>query len=268
MSPRAPLRCIAAIAILQATALVANPSFASLVIETVGVPATQTFNGTQTTLTMPSGWRLFTTLGSPTFAGGTTPTPTVLAGAAIATAGSGIYGFRDGSSTDRSLGFLVGNSPARNIIVEIRNITGGVLDSLTASWNLEKYRNGEASLPISFFHSSDGMNWTESSEGGFTYAADINFNALPSPTSTAKSVTLAGLAIPHSQSYYLRWQFIKGPEGTLSAGVGLDNFSVTGAAAVPEASAFLATGAAGLVSWFVLRSRRTSAAGPEDRHDG
>jgi hypothetical protein len=253
---------IAAVVVLLSIALVARPTLASLVISTPGVPVTQAFNGTQTTLPMPSGWRLFTTFGSPAYSTGTTPTPSVLQGAAIATASTGIYGFRDGTSNDRSLGFIVGIGNPRNIMVEIQNNTGSMLESLALAWNMEKYREGQATLPITFFHSSDGMNWVENGAGNLTYTGDATFNAIASPISTTKSVTLSGLSLAHGDTYYLRWHFVRGEDGSQTAGVGLDDFAVTGVVAVPEASAFFATGTAGVVGWLLVRRRKIGTPRP------
>jgi hypothetical protein len=254
---------VAAAIVLLSLAFVASPTFASLVIGPSGT-AFQSFTSVSSTTQFANlnmgGWKLFVGGGSPTWEGGDSNPSLTTSGSASA----GNHVFTNGG-TERALGFIVGNANARNIMVEIKNDTGGVIDSVAAAWNLEKYRNGNSPLSISFFHSSDGVNWLSGATDNVLYAADGNTDALASPTSLAKNAIFSGLNLPNGSLYYLRWQFTRTSEDNNTAAVGLDDVVLTSVASVPETSAFVATGAAGLVSWLALKRRPTGASGAKRR---
>jgi hypothetical protein len=244
MSACASLRGIAAIGILQATMFVASPSFASLVIGAVDTPVTQSFSGLTTSSSLPSlnsgGWRTWTSFAAPTFAGGiVSPTLTLQTTTLSVFSPSGTYSFRDGATSDRALGFIFSTDVPRHIMVEIKNNTSVVLASLTASWNLEKYRNGPSPMTVSFYHSSDGVNWL-SGAGSLSYSGIDNFDGTSSPVSTPQNATLSGLNIASGALHYLRWEFLRTGGTDQTPVVGVDDFSITGATHLPEASSWVA----------------------------
>jgi hypothetical protein len=244
MSACASLRGIAAIAILQATTFVTSPTFASLVIGAVDTPVTQSFNGLTTSSSLPSlnsgGWRTWTSFAAPTFAGGiVSPTLTLQTTTLSVFSPSGTYSFRDGATSDRALGFIFSTDVPRHIMVEIKNNTSVVLASLTASWNLEKYRNGPSPMTVSFYHSSDGVNWL-SGAGSLSYSGIDNFDGTSSPVSTPQNATLSGLNIASGALHYLRWEFLRTGGTDQTQVVGVDDFSITGATHLPEASSWVA----------------------------
>lgn len=265
MSPCAPLRTIAAVAVVHAMALAATPTFASLVIGAVDAPVTQSFNGLTTSSSLPSlnsgGWRTWTSLAPPTFAGGiASPTLTLPTATLSDSSGSGTYSFRDAATTDRALGFIFSTDVPRQIMVEIKNNTSSVLGSLSASWNLEKYRNGPSPMTVSFYHSADGINWL-SGAGSVAYAGTPNYDGTSSPVATPQNASLSGLNIANGAFYYLRWEFARSGGSDQTPAVGLDDFSISGATHLPEASSWLAgtlfAGSAMLIARFRRRSPAT-----------
>jgi hypothetical protein len=251
---------VAAAVVLLPLALVASPTRASLVIGAVNTPVTQNFNSLTTTTSLPSlntgGWRIWTFITPPSFAdGATSPTLKLQTATMGITDLSGNYSFRDGAATtDRALGFIVGNV-ARHIMVEIENGTPSVLSTLNASWNLEKYRNGELTTTVSFFHSGDGVNWMSGGIGAVSYTP-INLLGSSSPSVTSQAATLSGLTVASGAKYYLRWEVAPASGSGDAAAVGLDDFSISGATAVPEASSWLTVASAGTVSYGLARIKR------------
>ncbi len=232
------------------TALLIPSARGALVIGSLGTPVAQNFNGITSGTTLAplnsGGWR-WTAFVVPEYSTGTTTDLRVQSGTMSGSTTAGTYNFRDqAATTDRGVGFLI-NGLQRNLMLELQNSTGSVLESVTATWDLEKYRNGMSGLNISFFHSSDGSNWTAAVDGNAQYEADADFQGLSSPTTIAKSATISGLSIANGAMYYLRWEFARTNTDNSSSAVGIDNFTVTagGPVAVPEISAFFAVGIAG-----------------------
>jgi len=238
MNSHRPFRSLAAVALLCATTFAQGQES----IPTAGVAVTQNFSGlgSSATATLPTGWKM-----GPDWASGDTATTraagTTGTGVLNGTSAGGFYNFADGvtaSSTDRALGFLTSGSYSspRSIIYAFVNNTGATVDSITVTWNYEKYRSGSRAFDWTFFHGSTSAAATAATGGNQSYAADAaNTTIFNPPTSIAKSVTITGLSIPNGGTYYVRWTYagVGGP--TNAQGLGIDDFSITLSSPLPSA---------------------------------
>ncbi|NDE17796.1 hypothetical protein EBZ80_22995 [bacterium] len=264
-----PSRRGLAAAAVMALALSAATGWGQQSITTAGSAVTQNFDsmGTSGTASFPTGFKTSPTnaifnwtsagLTAVTQAAGTSGT-----GALTGTSAAGVYNFANGvtgSSNDRALGFLNGNSytSPRSIIYAFQNNTGQTITSITVSWNYEKYRAGTRAFDWNFFHGSDPATVANAATGGDqSYGADAANAVVDPPTSIAKTVTITGLSIASGSTYYLRWTFTGNGGSTNGQGIGIDNFSITlgpGISGAATATAFTTTyGTASAVQSFTV----------------
>jgi hypothetical protein len=166
----------------------------------------------------------------------------------------GTYLFVDGplaTGSDKAVGFLTSSSVSspRAIMFQYTNDSGSSLDSFTASWDYEKYRNGTRQFDWKFYVSADGTNWTAVMGGDQTYSSDAsNGTQSTAPSTITKSDISLTLASPLASgaSLYLRWSYVGLAGSSNAQALALDNFSLS-ATAVPAPGALALLGAAGLV---------------------
>jgi len=177
-----------------------------------GLPYAQSFDaiGTTAAATLPADFRVdkpsaVRTVG--TFAAATTAT-TLLGGANLSgTASNGVYNFGSGTTTtgpDRAIGFLSSGTATQsgNLYAALRNTTGGPLNGLRISYDVEKYRTGSnaAGFRIQLFYSTDGNTWTSAGADFLTAfggdAANAGFATAPGATVSLTDKTLAA-SIPN-----------------------------------------------------------------------
>ncbi|NVO18469.1 MAG: T9SS type A sorting domain-containing protein [Bacteroidetes bacterium] len=223
-------------------------SFGQLSITATGTAFTQNFDGIGITATaaLPSGW---TVSGGTVFSAGTLATTVAYGtsgtGIVTSSSGGGTVNWANGvtaTSTDRSVGFLTSGSFAspRNLFVQIVNNTGGTLNSITISFDIEKYRSGSRAWNVNFYSGTDGSTWAPQTGGDQAYPADANNTTVYNPpTSQSKSVTITGLSIANGANYYFRWAYTGTSGSTNSQGLGFDNISITasGGATAPAVTA-------------------------------
>jgi hypothetical protein len=250
------------------TALLISGARGALVIGSLGTPVTQNFDGANGGTTLAplnsGGWRVMTS-SAPVFTGGSSTTTVAAQTETMSPfTGQGAYNMRDGAATgDRAVGFIIGSTGSRSLMVELQNLTNSAVANLVATWDLEQYRMGQVGLNIVFYHSADGVNWSAVGSGDHHYAAALDADGYVSPPSVSKSATIPNLNLAHGAKYYLRWDYSRTSFANSTAAVGVDNFTVTatGPVAVPEGSAFLAVGcAAGAAAVRAVRRRRGLAA--------
>ncbi len=217
----------------------------AMTLGAVGVEVSEDFDSMETadsTAAIPGGFRVGAGA-SPTYVGGlsetTQYTGTVLPNIISSMASGGTYNFGNGnrnSSTERALGFVNSGafSSPRSIMVEIVNNTGSELAQLDVAWDYEKYRSGTRQYDWTFFVSTDGNGWAANTIGDQinTVDADIATVYHP-PESAAKSLSITGLSIANGASYFLRWNLTGVGGSTNAQARAIDNFRVTGVAAVP-----------------------------------
>src|SRR3954469_3363680 len=70
-------------------------------------------------------------------------------------------------SNDRALGFMTNvDYPSPNSIMAFyRNLTGATLNQVNVSFDIEQYVDNRSNFSLSFWSSTDGINWTSRPEG-------------------------------------------------------------------------------------------------------
>ncbi|MBR6017030.1 MAG: hypothetical protein IK073_00225 [Paludibacteraceae bacterium] len=146
---------------------------------------------------------------------------------------NGTWNFGLTGSTDRAVGGITssidGGARTVSVMVHLHNDAGAAIDTLTLSYDIEKYRNGAntAGFTHQLYVSADGENWTSA---GSTFcrqfAKDANTNgAEVVPISvTAVSGQLA-CTFPENGDLYLAWSVspISGSDCAKSMAFGIDN---------------------------------------------
>ena len=199
---------------------------------------TQNFDGmgSSTTATIPSNWKV-TAAGSGSSASwntsGNLTAVTVQASSGSPT-GGGRYNWGS-SASERSLGFMTSGSyvSPNGIMVFYSNSGTSNINSLTLSYDLERYRINSAAASVSFFFSTDGSTWTSVSNGDISTTAlptgtssySFTPSGTPSPTNCGvinkSSINIASLSIAPSSGFYLKW--VLNTTGSSSQGIGIDN---------------------------------------------
>ncbi len=215
-------------------------SWAQVSITALNTAFTQNFDGmgSSATATLPTGFMIGTDWSTgataTTLAYGTTGT-----GVVTGTSGGGVINWANGitaSATDRSLGFLNTGSftSPQSIVYAFKNDTGQTITSLTITFDYEKSRSGSRGFDWTFYHGSTGTPSTAATAGDHSYAADANNTVISNPPlTTSKTVTITGLSIAPGDTYYVKWTFTGVDGSTNGQGIGIDNFSITAASAVP-----------------------------------
>lgn len=240
----------------------ATSASSQVAITTLNVATTENFDslGTAAIASLPTGWRM-------TAAGDTTVSWTDVGNVTATTAAASIgnsptaggrYNWGQ-STTDRSIGFMTssGYASPNSILLDVRNSTGSTINTLSLSFDYERYRINTAAASISFFYSTDGTNWTAATAGDSgalsTGASSYGFSTLIS--THTQSVTLSSLNLSSGSDIYFRWNF--NTTGSNSQGLGLDNFSIT-ASAIPEPSTYAAILGALSFGYILVRRRRST----------
>jgi hypothetical protein len=202
--------------------------------------AIENFNslGSGSNATMPANWKL-SSAGTGISAGWTTGTnigvTNQAANTGTPTAG-GAYNWGSASGTDRAPGFMTSSiygSP-NAIMSWYRNTTGMVQNSITVSFQIERYKINADAFSLQFFSSTDGNSWNAQSGGDIgvsLFATGAVAYSFSSPKTIAKTVVLnipGGLN--NNADIFFKWVF---NTGTNSQGLGLDNVAVFAGAATP-----------------------------------
>lgn len=193
---------------------------------------TQNFDGigTNTTASLPTGFKFG--LGSgPTYSasGNYTQTSVALCAASAASSG-GTYNFGlNGTCSDRAIGFLSSGSYSspRHIMLQVKNTTGSTIQDLLITFDYEKYRYGSRAFNWTFFISTDGSTWTSNTSGDQSYIADGGNTVVNPPTSISKSVTLNGITLANNDIIYFRWTYTGVGGDTNAQGLAFDNLVLT-----------------------------------------
>lgn len=219
--------------LVAALALVA-PTFAQVALPDA-TPVSENFDSMAATLNLPANWRVASGA-TPTWAAGTLVV-TQQASSGAPTAG-GTYNWGAGTS-DRAVGSMTSGSFAspRSYMVNFQNTSAQQLDSLTATFQIERYRVNTAAAQVNFFWSSDGSTWNAVTAGD-VLNADLPtgasaYNFAPGLTVNRNNIAVTFTpAIPPGGQFYLRWNF--NTTGSSSQGIGLDDVSVTGSFSTPS----------------------------------
>ncbi len=207
-------------------------------ITSIGTPFTENFDAmaASATATIPSAIKAGTD-----YSTGTTATTLAYGtsgiGAVTSASSGGVINWANGvtaTSTDRSLGILNTGSftSPRSFIAAVTNNSGSTITSLTINWDFEKSRSGTRAFDWTFFHGSTTTATTAATSGDQSYAADAANTVISNPPlTTAKSVSLTGLTVANSSTYYLRWTFTGVGGSSNGQGIGIDNISITAASA-------------------------------------
>lgn len=222
-----------------------------------GTPYTQNFNsiGTAASWTMPANWRMSNLnpnhrtpgLWSAALSSITSGTGAGQIGGndVSGTAANGLYNFGAGvanSATDRALGSIASGTGTRSsgVMARFTNNSGDDLQSLTITYNVEKYRTGTnaAGWEVQMWYSTDGTNWTNAGTGFQTlFSADgANGGYASAPGVTTAVSGSLGVSIPNNTDIYLQWvqSVASGTTTSNAQGLGLDDVTVLGIAAAPS----------------------------------
>jgi endonuclease G len=161
------------------------------------------------------------------------------------TAANGSYNFGAGTSalgnSDRAPGFLSSGTATMsgNLYAQLTNNTGGALNGLQISYDVEKYRNGSnpAGYRIQLFYSPDGNTWTNAGSDFLTsFAPDADNNGFataPGATVPITNKTL-NVSVANGANIFLVWNYSvsTGSTTTNAPALAIDNVSILGVAAV------------------------------------
>jgi len=230
-------------------------SFSQISIS-AGTTVTQNFDslGGAVNATLPMGWKVDTAnvqMKVKTFAGATNITMRSGGNNMSSTAGNGSYNFGAGdvvNATDRAIGGLSSGTKSKSVNIYtslINNGTSNITD-FTVSYDVEKYRQGRnaaqtspkgKAFRIQMFHSTDGVNWTNSGNDFLTsFPADDTtkgYAVAPGVTANVVNKTLSMSVAPGSL-IYLAWNYSVDTSYTsYSQALGIDNVSITANSGVP-----------------------------------
>ena len=201
------------------------------------------------TLAMPAGWRIDRQMDAPrtlnSFASAAT-TVMYSGGVSLASnASNGTWNFGSSSNqADRAVGGLsttVANATrCVSVMTQLSNEDAKDIESLTISYDIEKYRNGDnsAGFIVQMYYSTDGVNWTSAGSDFATSfspdAATIGAEVVPIST-TAVSNKLLKKTIAAGSDIYLAWNIsvASGTSPNKAMGLALDNVSISATFADP-----------------------------------
>lgn len=216
----------------------------SQVYISAGSTITQNFDviGTSANATLPAGWKADknTSIGTVgTYSGAGNATEQRAGNNMSPSASNGIYNYGAGDAaiaTDRAVGGLSSgdNSKSVNIYVKLINNGTTTINSLTISYNVEKYRNGSNSegFTIQMYYSTNGSTWTTAGDDFKTsFGPDGDnkgFTSAPGATVNVNNKTL-GQSIAAWSSLYLAWNYsvTSGTTTSNAQALGIDDVSIT-----------------------------------------
>lgn len=257
----------------------ATPLIAQVSITSTGVQYSENFDiGSSGTASLNTGWKVDTNASARTvgtYSGASSATQYAAAASMSSTATYGIYNYGNSTvgSTDRAVGFLSTSNTAMksgNLYVQLLNNTASTISTWTISYDVEKYRDGTNSkgFQIQLYYSTDGSAWTSAGNNFLIQfpTADATNNGYTTTPGTTSSITATALNlnISSGSSLYLAWNYsvISGTTTSSAQALGVDNFKVTAASAVPEPSTYAAIAgvfALGGVMWHRRRQRSAAA---------
>ncbi len=202
------------------------------------------------TLAMPTGWRIDRQMDAPrtlnSFASAAT-TVMYSGGVSLASnASNGTWNFGSSSNqADRAVGGLsttvANGTRCVSIMTQLSNTDAKDIESLSISYDIEKYRNGDnsAGFIVQMYYSTDGTAWTSAgSDFATTFAPDAaTAGAAEVPISTtAVSNKLLKTAIAAGGDIYLAWNIsvASGTSPNKAMGLALDNVKITATYADPS----------------------------------
>ncbi len=196
-------------------------------------PQTQTFSAMGTSLNLPVDWKMSAAgLGATAnWADVTNVTTTTLAlhSAIPAPAGTGgRYNWGDGSS-DRAIGFMTdANYTTDNSIMAFyRNATGVAIAQIAVGFRVERYRTNTNTFSLSFYVSSNGMNWVSVPDGDIStseFAPGASAYDFSNPVEAVRTAVIT-INVPNNGDIYFKWVFTN-TNSINSQGLGLDDVTV------------------------------------------
>lgn len=204
----------------------------------------------EATLTMPTGWRIDRQMDAPRTVGSFENANTTVmysGGISLASnASNGTWNFGSSSvPSDRAIGGLSttvsGGTRCVSIMTQLTNNGATDIESLSISYDIEKYRNGDnpAGFIVQMYYSTDGTNWISAGSDFATSfspdASTIGAEVVPiSTTSVSNKVLKTVLAA--GGNLYLAWNIsvASGSSPNKAMGLALDNVSLTATYADPS----------------------------------
>jgi len=203
--------------------------------------AADTKRSVQQSTTLPNGWKVERNMDNPrevnAFSAASNTTIYVGGVSLPSNAKNGTWNFGDTESTDRAIGGLTTSisdgTRGINVMAHLHNNTGENINSITLSYDIEKYRNGSnsAGFVTQLYTSTDGTTWT-SAGGEFrkVYTKDDDTNgAAVVPIHTKHVSGSFDVSFPANGDLYLAWN-ISVSSGTScgdAQGLAIDNVSIT-----------------------------------------
>lgn len=131
------------------------------------------------------------------------------------------FGILQSGSLTSILGFKFTNNTGQTVTSLIIGYTGEIWRLSAAADNLAfSYQSGNQALNASGWTTVSGLNFTTPVTG----AAATSDGNLPARRTVISPVTISGLNIPNGTTYTLRWV---DASGSSSAGMGIDDFTIT-----------------------------------------
>jgi hypothetical protein len=242
---------------------VSSPPPTPVGLTTPDVAYTQNFDTLSSTVTsnvLPPGWQL-------SEAGTSAANDGSYAVGTGSGTGGNTYSFGATGSSDRALGGLLSGTLNPTFGAAFTNSTGGTITSLDVAYTGEEWRLGAISRVdrIDFQYS---VNATDLTTGTWTDVDALDFQTPFTTTAgavdgnsaaarTAKAGTIAGLAIPSGQTFWIRWNDsdVSGSDD----GLAVDDFSLTPHTGIPNALPSITCGSTITTQQGTPASRQISA---------
>jgi autotransporter-associated beta strand protein len=207
---------------------------------TIGTPGgttlfySQNFNdlGTNTTATLPDGWK-FSAAGQGatntfwTNTGNLTATTQQASSGSPVTGGRYNWGFSN-DTANRSIGFMTSGSydPPNSIMFAFTNTTGQAMTNLTVSFDYLRFRTNTTAISNVFFLSDSSTAWGSAISTNNWSTGTSGYNFAPTAVSLTNTISMN---IASGGVGYMMWRFVPTTDGN-SQGIGLDNLVMSNAA--------------------------------------
>lgn len=182
----------------------------------------------------------------------------------IASSGARVYSWGTGTGSDRALGYFnrTGTAGTGHLGLQLQNTSGGVIDSITLSFDVEQWRRNADGATLSFAWLTTSASGSQLTAGDYTTDARGGLTTFATATSGGGldgnnnrqnvSFTLTDLNWQAGEYLWLRWSILDSI--STSAGIGIDNLTIS---TIPEpSSAVLLSGVCGLLVATAARRRR------------